>query len=142
MTQNKVRATSNLTYIAAEGSGAEVEAFYKNINGTDSEPETGVFVNSSFPLKRVIVQSSGSKLTKSTVNKAWDELFSVTAENNTIVMQILDYALKTYPVDESRIYLTGFSMGGVMSGFVGLQNTDKIAAIAIMGSQAIMMITL
>ncbi len=285
-TQNEVRATSNLTYVAAEGSGAtwvndvlasgdngkrvaavltfggtvsnpskkslsipaflagcstDAVAFYKSLNGVDTEQETGVFINSSFPLKKVIVKNSKAAFSKKIIQQAWDDLFSTTArfnvdgaavltpsvfylnerlnceklgitrvehlnekladgteaiwydyipssvsadmskkvplviafhgkdgdpediadsagwaakaaeegfilvapdypdqgitsENNSIVLQILDYALETYPVDESRIYLTGFSMGGVMSGFVGLQNPDKIAAVAIMGS--------
>jgi poly(3-hydroxybutyrate) depolymerase len=57
-----------------------------------------------------------------------------TAEGEKVIIGILDYALRTYPIDESRAYLAGFSMGGASSAMIGLKNADKFAAIAVMGS--------
>ena len=57
-----------------------------------------------------------------------------TAEGEKVVMAILEYARKTYPIDESRVYLAGFSMGGATTAMIGLKNTDKFAAIAPMGA--------
>jgi poly(3-hydroxybutyrate) depolymerase len=57
-----------------------------------------------------------------------------TAEGEKIVLGILDYAKKTYSIDETRVYLTGFSMGGAATGMIGLKNADKFAAIAVMGA--------
>jgi len=57
-----------------------------------------------------------------------------TAEGEKVVLGILDYAKKTYPIDESRVYLTGFSMGGMSTAMIGLKNADKFAAIAVMGA--------
>jgi dienelactone hydrolase len=57
-----------------------------------------------------------------------------TAEGEKVVLAILEYAKKTYPVDASRVYLAGYSMGGATSAMIGLKNTDKFAAIAPMGA--------
>jgi poly(3-hydroxybutyrate) depolymerase len=56
------------------------------------------------------------------------------AEGEKVVLKILEYARTTYPIDESRVYLAGFSMGGATTAMVGLKNTDKFAAIAPMGA--------
>ncbi len=57
-----------------------------------------------------------------------------TAEGEKVVLGVLDYATKTYRIDESRVYLAGFSMGGATTAMIGLRNTDKFAAIAPMGA--------
>lgn len=57
-----------------------------------------------------------------------------TDEGEKVVMNILQYAKETYPIDESRVLLTGFSMGGASTAMIGLKNPDKFAAIAIMGA--------
>jgi pimeloyl-ACP methyl ester carboxylesterase len=57
-----------------------------------------------------------------------------TTEGEKMVLSILDYARKTYAIDESRVYLAGFSMGGAATAMIGLKNSDKFAAIAVMGS--------
>lgn len=56
----------------------------------------------------------------------------VTAEK--VVLQVLEYAKATYPIDASRVYLTGYSMGGFSTAMFGLRNTDKFAAVAPMGA--------
>lgn len=56
----------------------------------------------------------------------WDE-----AED--MLLALVEYAESTYPIDESRIYLAGYSMGGWASALVGLRNPYKFAAIAVMG---------
>lgn len=51
---------------------------------------------------------------------------------NSYVNDVIDYAVKNYRVDASRIYLTGLSMGGGMIFYYFQQNkkyTDRIAAI-------------
>jgi len=57
-----------------------------------------------------------------------------TSEGENVVLNILEYAKKTYPIDENRVYMAGFSMGGASTAMIGLKNTDKFAAIAPMGS--------
>jgi poly(3-hydroxybutyrate) depolymerase len=57
-----------------------------------------------------------------------------TTDGEKVVLSILDYAKKTYPVDENRVYLAGFSMGGATTAMIGLKNADKFAAIAPMGA--------
>jgi predicted peptidase len=46
-----------------------------------------------------------------------------------VVMQILDNSLKMYPVDTSRIYLTGLSMGGYGSWDWAIREPDRFAAV-------------
>ena len=47
---------------------------------------------------------------------------------------ILDEAKKLYPVDESRVYVCGFSYGGFMSNFIGNKRPDVYAAVAPCGA--------
>lgn len=46
------------------------------------------------------------------------------------IMQVVEGAQKTYNIDASRIYLTGFSMGGMNTMMTGFQNADVFAAVA------------
>ena len=46
------------------------------------------------------------------------------------VSALIDTLAKRYPVDESRVYATGFSNGGYMSHVLGIRLNNKIAAIA------------
>jgi poly(3-hydroxybutyrate) depolymerase len=231
-------------------------AYYKGVNRTDSEPAPGVFVNSGFPLKKVITAQIGpspvakfQKLTRfipKYIADAWNQIFSVTARptmlgasasgdegrvlndrpnyealgvtrvdhlnaplpdgteatwydfvpkavqqdpgtkvplvialhglsgdpvdiaetpgwvqkaaekgfvvvspaytppngnismdaaaGENVILQVLEYAKKTYPIDTSRVYLTGYSMGGMSTAWFGLKHTDKFAAVAVMGA--------
>jgi acetyl esterase/lipase len=45
-------------------------------------------------------------------------------------LEVLDLALKTYPIDPDRIMLTGHSMGGHGTWAVGVQHHDRFAALA------------
>ena len=51
-------------------------------------------------------------------------------ELDDIIDEILEEAKSLYPIDESRIYATGFSYGGVMSNFLGNKRPDVYAAVA------------
>ena len=50
-------------------------------------------------------------------------------DNNKLI-QVLDYAEKTYKVDKSRIYLTGMSMGGYGAWYFAGQYPNRFAAVA------------
>ena len=50
--------------------------YYKAVNGTDSEPEAGHFVNSSYTEKQVIVKDGSSRFDAATIAKAWGTLLS------------------------------------------------------------------
>lgn len=47
-----------------------------------------------------------------------------------VVFPIIEEAKKRYPVDESRIYLTGFSYGSVYTNILGLKRPELFAAVA------------
>ena len=46
-----------------------------------------------------------------------------------VVLQILDDVQKNYPVDKSRIYLTGLSMGGYGSWDLAMRQPARFAAV-------------
>lgn len=49
------------------------------------------------------------------------------------IKKVLDYALETYLVDRTRIYIAGFSMGSSLSAATALRNLDQFAACCVMG---------
>jgi predicted peptidase len=49
---------------------------------------------------------------------------------NSKLVQVLDYAEKTYRVDKSRVYLTGMSMGGYGAWYFAGQYPNRFAAVA------------
>ncbi|MCR4842253.1 MAG: alpha/beta fold hydrolase [Eubacterium sp.] len=50
------------------------------------------------------------------------------------VKSVIEYASETYGIDESRVYLTGFSMGGATTGFVAEQYPELFAGVVCMGA--------
>lgn len=44
--------------------------------------------------------------------------------------KLLDHVLQSYPVDAARVYLTGISMGGFGSWYLGFQEPERFAAVA------------
>lgn len=50
-------------------------------------------------------------------------------ELDDILDEILAEAKQLYPIDESRIYQTGFSYGGAMSNINGNKRPDVYAAV-------------
>ncbi len=50
--------------------------------------------------------------------------------SNDVLLALLDEVTRKYKVDQSRIYLTGLSMGGYGSWNLGLKHPEKFAAIA------------
>ncbi len=47
-----------------------------------------------------------------------------------VAVAILDNALKTLPIDEKRVYLTGLSMGGYGSWELAMRQPERFAAVA------------
>jgi predicted peptidase len=44
--------------------------------------------------------------------------------------KLLDHLLQSYPVDAARVYLTGISMGGFGSWYLGCKEPERFAAVA------------
>jgi pimeloyl-ACP methyl ester carboxylesterase len=51
-----------------------------------------------------------------------------------MILKLVDHAKTVYPIDAGRVYLTGYSMGGMSSSMVGLKNPSVFAAIGVMGA--------
>lgn len=215
-------------------------SYYKTVNGVDSEPESGHFVNSGYTEKQVVVTDGGTSFDADVIRTAWnstlsrltrccvsdnvvlnsrvmgewplmtwpnlselgltltshtyngklvhdyvpasytgdeavpllivlhgmsdDPLYTVNCcgwaeiaaaegfiiiapdypgnqgteqENIDFIRSVVDYAKETYNIDASRVYATGFSMGGFSSSLVGQACPDLFAAIAPMGATGI-----
>lgn len=55
-------------------------------------------------------------------------------EVDDVLEEILEEAKSLYPVDESRVYVCGFSYGGFMSNYLGNKRPDLFAAVAPCGA--------
>ena len=68
------------------------------------------------------------------INANWGDekstMFTEPSDQMNVATGILDHVLKTYPVDSSRIYLTGLSMGGYGSWDLATRRPDQFAAVA------------
>lgn len=58
----------------------------------------------------------------------WDE--PILPSDHAFVLALVDHMKKTYPIDESRIYISGFSMGGMMTHSLACAYPDIFAAAA------------
>ncbi len=54
---------------------------------------------------------------------------------DTLLRKLLDEALVRYPIDRRRIYVTGFSMGGIGAWDLGIRYPNRFAAIAPIASR-------
>jgi poly(hydroxyalkanoate) depolymerase family esterase len=61
------------------------------------------------------------------INKSWD--LSGTQDID-FILTIIDTMYNRYQIDKNRVYLSGFSMGGMMTYFAATKIADKIAAFA------------
>jgi poly(hydroxyalkanoate) depolymerase family esterase len=61
------------------------------------------------------------------INKQWD--LSGTSDIN-FILTIIDTMYSRYGIDRNRVYLSGFSMGGMMTYYAATKIADKIAAFA------------
>lgn len=51
-------------------------------------------------------------------------------DDSGLMMAILDDLISNYNVDQSKVYVTGFSMGGFMANRLAIEHGDRITAIA------------
>jgi len=61
------------------------------------------------------------------LNKRWDISGNTDIE---FILTIIDSMYSRYNIDRNRVYLSGFSMGGMMTYFAATKIADKIAAFA------------
>lgn len=75
-------------------------------------------------------------------DKAAEEGFIVVSPDNEdpdYLVDVIEYTKTLYKIDTSRIYITGFSMGGMNTAISGFINTDIYAAMAPMGATGVAM---
>ncbi len=65
------------------------------------------------------------------INSVWDTvLVNSSIDDIGFLSALIDTVSKKYKIDSLRIYSTGLSMGGVMTGRLGCELSNRIAAIA------------
>lgn len=91
--------------------------------GADYQQGQAKYESIADTAKFVVVYPAG-------INKRWD--ISGTSDIE-FIEAIIDEMYRLYKVDRSRIYLSGFSMGGMMTYYAATKIADKIAAFAPVG---------
>jgi polyhydroxybutyrate depolymerase len=76
----------------------------------------------------VFPEASGSPSSWNPGFRTWD---NYNVDDLAFSEEVLNFCLKNFPVDPSRIYLAGFSSGGVMAYASGARLSRKIAAIGV-----------
>lgn len=61
---------------------------------------------------------------------AWDDRENLAYSDQDFFLALIEHMKKNYPIDETRIYVSGFSMGGMMSNAMASALPDVIAAAA------------
>ena len=61
---------------------------------------------------------------------AWDDRTSLEYSDKDFFLALIDHMKTVHPIDESRIYVSGFSMGGMMSNAMACSLPDVVAAAA------------
>ncbi len=96
--------------ISMHGSGQDA-AYQKDKSKLEEVADTAKFV---------VVYPNG-------INNQWD--ISGTSDI-TFITTIIDSMVNRYQIDRNRVYLSGFSMGGMMTYYAATKIADKIAAFA------------
>ena len=61
---------------------------------------------------------------------AWDDREDLTHSDRDFLLALIEHMKKVHPIDETRIYVSGFSMGGMMSNAMACSLPNVIAAAA------------
>lgn len=61
---------------------------------------------------------------------AWDDRTSLEYSDKDFFLALIDHMKTVHPIDESRIYVSGFSMGGMMSNAMACSLPNVVAAAA------------
>ena len=72
---------------------------------------------------------------KPAVNKMWNVWDDpVLPSDHAFILALLAYLKDTYPIDETRVYVTGFSMGGMMTHSLACAHPELFAAAYVMSA--------
>jgi poly(3-hydroxybutyrate) depolymerase len=66
---------------------------------------------------------------KAAWNMQLNDLEGMNMDDDSYIIALIDYMIANYPVDEGRVYLSGFSNGAGMAQTVGMLHPERIAAI-------------
>ncbi|MBU6453586.1 MAG: alpha/beta fold hydrolase [Cyanobacteria bacterium REEB67] len=88
----------------------------------------------------IAIYPEGNPLLKSQSHLAWNvpnwDIFHPSRHANDVqfVGKVIDQATKELSIDPNRTYVAGFSNGGMLAQEVAAQNSDKVAAVAIVSA--------
>lgn len=102
------------------------------IGGNNSQMVGAGFNNVADTARVIVYYPQG--VTNSIGQTSWNNgtLLASTADDISFFNKIIDSAIFNYNVDPSRVYITGFSMGSIMSHHMACAMNDRFAAIGCM----------
>lgn len=60
---------------------------------------------------------------------AWDDRGNLRYSDRELFMALIEHMKQVHPIDETRIYVSGFSMGGMMSNAMACSLPEVVAAV-------------
>jgi polyhydroxybutyrate depolymerase len=102
------------------------------IGGNNSQMVSAGFNNVADTARVIVYYPQG--VPNSLGQTSWNNgtLLASTADDISFFNKIIDSAIFNYNVDPSRVYITGFSMGSIMSHHMACAMNDRFAAIGCM----------
>lgn len=95
-----------------------------SMHGLNQDP---TYQKNMAQLEPIADQEKFSVVYPAGINNSWD-LYGTS--DIDFILAIIDYMANNYGTDRNRIYLSGFSMGGMMTYYAATKIADKIAAFA------------
>jgi polyhydroxybutyrate depolymerase len=102
------------------------------IGGTNSQMVSAGFNNIADTARVIVYYPQG--VNNAFGSASWNNgtLLASTTDDISFFNKIIDSAIFNYNVDPSRVYITGFSMGSIMSHHMACEMNDRFAAIGCM----------
>lgn len=139
---------TRLSYVFEDGKAEVYTEYESRKNAVHTLVPKKVTDNPSIPAPLVIVLHGMSDDPLNVVNgcgwaeKAAQEGFIVLSPDNEdaeYIAELIEHTKTLYNIDTTRIYITGFSMGGMNTTVSGYVNTGLFAAMAPMGATGVSM---
>lgn len=136
------------SYVFEDGTATPYEAYESQPNGVHTLVPQSVIDHPEEEVPLVIVLHGMSDDPLNVVNgcgwadKAAEEGFIIVSpaeEDADYLLQVIEYTKSLYSIDASKIYITGFSMGGMNTAISGYVYPDVYAAMAPMGATGLSM---
>lgn len=125
-----------VTYIPAISNTTDKLAVIISLHGRVG---TGKGMMDFADFRRIAVHEKFLIVCPDGINRSWNDGRPTPAQKKGIndvhfIDQLITYIISNYPVDASRVYLTGMSNGGFMASRLACELNNRIAAVAVVGA--------